>query len=104
MRLTAKAVRFIGQCAYGRDSGGFAHLSREECEAIPATLRVISTMALGRQHVRLMLPGYLVAQLELMLDSRPWDSFADLVAETFDVPIRGSIPPETSISPGCSRW
>jgi DNA-binding transcriptional LysR family regulator len=95
VRLTAEGARFLDRCAPAVEAlAEAAAFLQDEREAIRGTLRVTSTTAVGRQHVMPLLPSFLALHPELTLDLQLWDGFTDLVAEGFDVAIRGGILPE----------
>lgn len=95
VRLTPAGSRFLERSGPAvealAEAAGFLE---EERQAVRGELRVASTTAFGRQHVLPLFPGFLAAHPELTIDLQLADGFTDLVAEGFDLAIRGGILPE----------
>ncbi len=96
LRLTPEGERYLARCAPALEAlaEAAAALVEEERGAVRGTLRMTATTGFGRQHVLPLLPEFMQCHPDLKLDLQLSDTFTDLVAEGFDLDIRGGILPE----------
>ena len=95
VRLTPEGERYLARCAPALEALAEAAAAlEEERGAVRGILRVTATTGFGRQHVLPLLPAFMRCHPDLKLDLQLSDGFTDLVAEGFDLAIRGGILPE----------
>lgn len=95
VRLTPEGERYLARCAPALDAlADAATALEEERGVVRGVLRVTATTGFGRQHVMPLLPAFMRCHPDLKLDLQLSDTFTDLVAEGFDLAIRGGILPE----------
>jgi DNA-binding transcriptional LysR family regulator len=94
VRLTPEGARYLARCAPALEALAEAEGAvREEREALSGRLRVTSTTAFGRTHLLPVVAGFMAAHPAIEVELSLSDRFVDLVAEGFDVAIRGGVLP-----------
>jgi DNA-binding transcriptional LysR family regulator len=95
VRLTDDGARFLERCAPALESLKEASVFlAEERDSVEGVLRITATTAFGRQHVLPLLPDFLSRYPKVDFDIQLNDGFADLIADRFDLGIRGGTLPE----------
>lgn len=95
VKLTPEGVRFLQRCAPAVEA--LAHAADDlvaDRDAFRGSLRITSTTAFGRDHVLPLAVAFQKEHPELQIELSLSDQFVDLVAEEFDLAIRGGILPE----------
>ncbi|WP_376100704.1 LysR family transcriptional regulator (plasmid) [Roseomonas sp. CCTCC AB2023176] len=94
VRLTAEGERYLLRCAPALEALAEAEGAvREEREALSGRLRVTSTTAFGRTHLLPVIADFMAAHPAVEVELSLSDRFVDLVAEGFDLAIRGGVLP-----------
>jgi LysR family transcriptional regulator, regulator for bpeEF and oprC len=95
VRLTPEGERYRSRCAPALEAlAEAAELARAERDSLAGTLRITSTTAFGRDEVMPVIADFQRAHPGLTVELRLSDAFVDLVAEGFDLGVRGGILPE----------
>ncbi|BDG74413.1 LysR family transcriptional regulator [Roseomonas fluvialis] len=95
VRLTTEGARYLARCAPALEALVEAETAvREERERLTGRLRVTSTTAFGRAQLLPVIAGFMQAHPGIEVELSLSDQFVDLVAEGFDLAIRGGILPE----------
>ena len=95
VKLTPEGQRFLQRC--GPAVEALTHAADDlaaDRDAFRGTLRVSATTAFGRAHVLPLAAAFQKLHPELQIEMSLTDQFVDLVAEEFDLAIRGGILPE----------
>lgn len=71
-----------------------AEAARADRESLSGVLRVTSTTAFGRDEVMAVIAAFQREHPDLTVELRLSDLFVDLVAEGFDLAVRGGVLPE----------
>ncbi len=94
VRLTPEGARYLARCAPALEALAEAEGAvREERAALTGRLRVTSTTAFGRTHLLPVIAGFTAAHPGVEVELSLSDRFVDLVAEGFDLAIRGGVLP-----------
>jgi DNA-binding transcriptional LysR family regulator len=94
VRLTAEGERYFARCAPALEALAEAEGAvREERASLSGRLRVSSTTAFGRTHLLPVISGFTTTHPEVEVELSLSDRFVDLVAEGFDLAIRGGVLP-----------
>lgn len=94
VRLTLEGERYLARCAPALEALTEAEGSvREERAALSGRLRVTSTTAFGRTHLLPVIAAFTAAHPAVEVELSLSDRFVDLVAEGFDLAIRGGVLP-----------
>jgi DNA-binding transcriptional LysR family regulator len=95
VKLTPEGVRFLQRC--GPAVEALRHAADDlvrDVDAFRGRLRITSTTAFGRAHVLPIAAAFQKEHPDLQIELSLSDQFVDLVAEEFDLAIRGGILPE----------
>jgi DNA-binding transcriptional LysR family regulator len=96
VRLTREGQRFLMRCAPALEALADAATElQEDRAAYRGTLRITSTTAFGRAHVLPAVITFRKLHPELEVELSLSDGFVDIVAEEFDLAIRGGILPDS---------
>lgn len=96
VRLTPEGQRYLQRCAPAVEALNEAALAlREEREGLTGVLRVTSTTSFGRRHVLPAIGAFQALHPDLNVELSLSDGFVDLVAEGFDLAIRGGVLPDS---------
>jgi DNA-binding transcriptional LysR family regulator len=96
VRLTPEGQRFLMRCAPALEALADAATElQEDRAAFRGTLRITSTTAFGRAHVLPAVITFRKLHPELEVELSLSDGFVDIVAEEFDLAIRGGILPDS---------
>ena len=96
MKLTPEGQRFLQRCAPAVEALETAATEiQDEREALQGRLRITSTTAFGRDDVLPLIASFQSEHPELEIELSLSDGFVDLVAEDFDLAIRGGILPDS---------
>lgn len=94
VRLTPEGARYLDRCAPALEALAEAESTvRDERAALSGRLRVTSTTAFGRTHLLPVIAAFMEAHPAVEVELSLSDRFVDLVAEGFDVAIRGGVLP-----------
>lgn len=94
VRLTPEGERYLARCAPALEALAEAEGAvREGRAALTGRLRVTSTTAFGRTHLLPVVADFTAAHPGVEVELSLSDRFVDLVAEGFDLAIRGGVPP-----------
>jgi DNA-binding transcriptional LysR family regulator len=94
VQLTPEGGRYLARCAPALDALSEANTAvRDEQQALSGRLRVTSTTAFGRTHLLPVIADFMALHPEIEIELSLSDKFVDLVAEGFDLAIRGGILP-----------
>jgi DNA-binding transcriptional LysR family regulator len=95
VKLTPEGQRFLQRCGPAVEALNHAadDLAADR-DAFRGLLRISSTTAFGRAHVLPLAAAFQRLHPELQIEISLSDQFVDLVAEEFDLAIRGGILPE----------
>jgi DNA-binding transcriptional LysR family regulator len=95
VRLTPEGERYRSRCAPALEAlTEAAEAARADRENLSGTLRITSTTAFGLDEVLAVIAAFQRQHPELKIELRLSDLFVDLVAEGFDLAIRGGVLPE----------
>lgn len=96
VKLTPEGQRFLQRCAPAVEAlETAASAIQEEREAFQGRLRVTSTTAFGRSEILPLLASFQAEHPELEVELSLSDGFVDLVAEEYDLAIRGGVLPDS---------
>lgn len=96
VKLTPEGQRFLQRCAPALEAlQTAASAIQEEREAFQGRLRITSTTAFGRAEILPLIAEFQDAHPGLEIELSLSDGFVDLVAEEFDLAIRGGILPDS---------
>ncbi len=96
VKLTPEGQRFLQRCAPAVEALSAAATElEEEREAFTGRLRITSTTAFGRSEILPLIASFQAAHPNLEVELSLSDGFVDLVAEEFDLAIRGGILPDS---------
>ncbi|WP_299870389.1 LysR family transcriptional regulator [uncultured Hoeflea sp.] len=96
VKLTPEGRRFLQRCAPAVEAlQSAASAIQEEREAFQGQLRITSTTAFGRAEILPLVASFQDAHPELQIELSLSDGFVDLVAEEYDLAIRGGILPDS---------
>jgi DNA-binding transcriptional LysR family regulator len=94
VRLTPEGERYLARCAPALEALAEAEGAvREGQAALTGRLRVTSTTAFGRTHLLPVIADFTAAHPGVEVELSLSDRFVDLVAEGFDLAIRGGVLP-----------
>jgi DNA-binding transcriptional LysR family regulator len=94
VRLTPEGERYLARCAPALEALAEAEGAvREERGAVAGRLRITSTTAFGRTHLLPVIADFTAAHPGVEVELSLSDRFVDLVAEGFDLAIRGGVLP-----------
>lgn len=94
VRLTPEGERYLARCAPALEALAEAEGSvREERTALSGRLRITSTTAFGRTHLLPVIADFTTTNPGVEVELSLSDRFVDLVAEGFDLAIRGGVLP-----------
>ena len=94
VRLTPEGERYLARCGPALEALAEADGAvREEREALTGRLRITSTTAFGRTHLLPVIADFTTAHPGVEVELSLSDRFVDLVAEGFDLAIRGGVLP-----------
>lgn len=94
VRLTPEGERYLARCAPALEALAEAEGAvRDERAALTGRLRVTSTTAFGRTHLLPVIADFTAAHPGVEVELSLSDRFVDLVAEGFDLAIRGGVLP-----------
>jgi DNA-binding transcriptional LysR family regulator len=94
VRLTPEGERYLARCGPALEALAEAEGTvREEREALSGRLRITSTTAFGRTHLLPVIADFTAAHPGVEVELSLSDRFVDLVAEGFDLAIRGGVLP-----------
>lgn len=95
IRLTAEGERYRSQVAPALEALAEAgEAARMAQQSLSGRLRITSTTAFGRDAVLPVIADFQAAHPDLSIELKLSDGFVDLVAEGFDLAIRGGVLPE----------
>lgn len=95
VRLTPEGERYRSRCAPALEAlTDAAEAARADRESLSGLLRINSTTAFGRDEVMAVIADFQRGHPDLTVELRLSDLFVDLVAEGFDLAIRGGVLPE----------
>ena len=96
VKLTLEGQRFLQRCAPAVEALQTAASEvQEEREAFRGRLRITSTTHFGRNEILPLIASFQEAHPELEMELSLFDGFVDLVAEEYDLAIRGGILPDS---------
>lgn len=96
VKLTPEGERFLQRCAPAVEALETAAKEiQQEREAFRGRLRITSTTAFGRDEILPLIASFQAEHPELEIELSLSDGFVDLVAEEFDLAIRGGILPDS---------
>lgn len=96
VKLTPEGQRFLQRCAPAVEALETAATEiQQEREAFQGQLRITSTTAFGRDEILPLIASFQAEHPELEMELSLSDGFVDLVAEEFDLAIRGGILPDS---------
>lgn len=96
VKLTPEGQRFLLRCAPAVEAlEAAAGAIQEEREAFQGRLRITSTTAFGRSEILPLIASFQNEHPELQIELSLSDGFVDLVAEEFDLAIRGGVLPDS---------
>ena len=96
VKLTPEGQRFLQRCAPAVEAlQTAASAIQEEREAFQGRLRITSTTAFGRAEILPLIASFQETHPELEIELSLSDGFVDLVAEEYDLAIRGGILPDS---------
>lgn len=96
VKLTPEGQRFLQRCAPAVEAlESAAGAIQEEREAFQGRLRITSTTAFGRREILPLIASFQAEHPELEIELSLSDGFVDLVAEEFDLAIRGGVLPDS---------
>lgn len=96
VKLTPEGQRFLQRCAPAVEALETAATEiQEEREAFQGRLRITSTTAFGRDEILPLIASFQAEHPELEIELSLSDGFVDLVAEEFDLAVRGGILPDS---------
>ncbi len=96
VKLTPEGQRFLQRCAPAVEAlQTAASAIQEEREAFQGRLRITSTTAFGRAEILPLIASFQDEHPELEIELSLSDGFVDLVAEEYDLAIRGGILPDS---------
>ena len=96
VKLTPEGGRFLQRCAPAVEALETAATEiQQEREAFQGRLRITSTTAFGRDEILPLIASFQAEHPELEIELSLYDGFVDLVAEEFDLAIRGGILPDS---------
>ncbi|MEQ8656672.1 MAG: LysR family transcriptional regulator [Hyphomicrobiales bacterium] len=96
VKLTPEGQRFLQRCAPAVEAlEAAAGAIQEEREAFQGRLRITSTTAFGRAEILPLIASFQAEHPELEIELSLSDGFVDLVAEEFDLAIRGGVLPDS---------
>ncbi|MEM6636202.1 MAG: LysR family transcriptional regulator [Pseudomonadota bacterium] len=96
VKLTPEGQRFLQRCAPAVEALETAATEiQQEREAFQGRLRITSTTAFGRDEILPLIASFQAEHPELEIELSLSDGFVDLVAENFDLAIRGGILPNS---------
>ncbi len=97
VRLTTEGARFLAQCAPAVEAlAEAAEIARDAQDRLSGTLRVTSTTAFGRSEILPLITSFQDQHPDLQVELSLSDGFVDLVAEGFDLAIRGGVLPDSN--------
>jgi DNA-binding transcriptional LysR family regulator len=92
VKLTPEGQRYLLRCAPALEALDEATVAiKDERDSFSGRLRITSTTAFGRSHVLPVIAAFQDAHPDLSIELSLSDQFVDLVAEEFDLAIRGGI-------------
>lgn len=95
VRLTPEGQRYLARCAPAIEAlDDAAEMLRSDRDSLAGRLRVTSTTSFGRWHILPAIADFQGKHPELRVELTLSDAFIDLVAEGYDLAIRGGILPE----------
>lgn len=95
VRLTPEGQRYRARCAPAVEAlDEAAQLLKADRDGLNGLLRVTSTTSFGRRHILPAIAEFQGLHPDLRVELALSDSFVDLVADGFDLAIRGGILPE----------
>jgi LysR family transcriptional regulator for bpeEF and oprC len=96
VKLTPEGQRFLQRCGPAVEAlETAASAIQEERAAFQGRLRITSTTAFGRAEILPLIASFSEMHPELEIELSLSDGFVDLVAEEFDLAIRGGIMPDS---------
>lgn len=96
VRLSPEGQRFLQRCAPAVEALEAAvGAIQEEREAFQGKLRITSTTAFGRSEILPLIASFQAEHPDLVIELSLSDGFVDLVAEEFDLAIRGGVLPDS---------
>ncbi|ABD53804.1 LysR family transcriptional regulator [Jannaschia sp. CCS1] len=96
IKLTPEGQRFLQRCAPAVEAlQTAASAIQDEREAFQGRLRITSTTAFGRAEILPLIASFQETHPELEIELSLSDGFVDLVAEEYDLAIRGGILPDS---------
>ena len=96
VKLTPEGQRFLQRCAPAVEALETAAASiQDEREALQGRLKITSTTAFGRAEILPLVAAFQEQHPDLEIELSLSDGFVDLVAEEFDLAIRGGILPDS---------
>ncbi|WP_375573096.1 LysR family transcriptional regulator [Ahrensia marina] len=96
VKLTPEGQRFLQRCAPAVEAlEAAAGAIQEEREAFQGGLRITSTTAFGRAEILPLIAAFQAEHPDLEIELSLSDGFVDLVAEEFDLAIRGGVLPDS---------
>lgn len=96
VKLTPEGQRFLQRCAPAVEAlEAAAGAIQEEREAFQGRLRITSTTAFGRAEILPLIASFQAEHPDLDIELSLSDGFVDLVAEEFDLAIRGGVLPDS---------
>ncbi|MFC5553122.1 LysR substrate-binding domain-containing protein [Methylobacterium iners] len=94
VQLTPEGQLYLDRCAPALEALAEAEGAvRDERNALSGRLRVTSTTAFGRAHLLPVISDFMTAHPAVEVELSLSDRFVDLVAEGFDLAIRGGVLP-----------
>jgi DNA-binding transcriptional LysR family regulator len=96
IKLTPEGERYRSRVAPAFEAlSEAAELARADRDDLTGTIKITSTTAFGRDEIMPVIAAFQNKHPALTIELRLSDEFADLVAEGFDVAIRGGILPDS---------
>ena len=96
VRLTPEGRRFLQRCAPAVEALDLATRElQDEVTTLQGSLRVTSTTAFGRAEILPLIASFNTRHPDLQIELSLSDGFSDLVADEFDLAIRGGILPDS---------
>ncbi len=95
VKLTPEGQRYLARCAPAVEAlGEAAEALKSDRDSFRGHLRVTSTTSFGRRHILPAIADFQALHPDLRVELTLSDGFVDLVAEGFDLAIRGGLLPE----------
>ena len=97
VRLTPEGQRFLQRCAPAAEALQTAARTVQDArEAFDGQLRITATTAFGRAEILPLIASFQAAHPALDFELSLTDEFVDLVAEEYDLAIRGGVLPDST--------